>query len=309
MAAARKPAPRRSKPRARARRSGLAALRLPAIEQRHLDLTGLALVALGVFLAFPLYLRWDGGPVGAAVLDGLAYAVGQVAYGVPVAVVAAGAILVLRPVLPAVRPFRAGALCLFAALTLALAAGTLGLGPDGERPGWWNAPFFEQRGGIVGDALFYASSKAVSAIGAHIIALFLFVAGVLLLTGASIAGVLRATGSGVWDTTRALRGVIPARPRRAPAPPEPAAPDRLVPPDVPPLDAGDEHAEPEPEIVIRATHVEAPSLDGARRYPDLFGCARRGRSPSPPRPGSSRRSRRTTFRRPCPSPSPTPTTR
>ena len=38
-------------------------------------------------------------------------------------------VLVLRPMLPAVRPFRAGALCLFAALTLALAAGTLGLGP------------------------------------------------------------------------------------------------------------------------------------------------------------------------------------
>ena len=39
-----------------------------------------------------------------------------------------GGILILRPMLPAVRPFRAGAICLFASLTLGLAAGTLGLG-------------------------------------------------------------------------------------------------------------------------------------------------------------------------------------
>src|SRR4051794_41975618 len=38
--------------------------RLPILEQRHLDLAGLGLVALGVFLAFPLYLGGDGGEAG-----------------------------------------------------------------------------------------------------------------------------------------------------------------------------------------------------------------------------------------------------
>jgi S-DNA-T family DNA segregation ATPase FtsK/SpoIIIE len=216
MAAARKPAPRRppakSKPRARARRSSLGALGLPALEQRHLDLIGLGLVAIGVFLAFPLYLGWDGGAAGHAAKDGLAYLVGKVSYGVPVAIAAAGAILVLRPVLPAVRPFRSGALCLFAALTLMLAAGTFGIGPEGVRHGYWNAPFFEQRGGIAGDALLYCVASAVSTIGAHILAVFLLLAGVLLLTGASVAGILRATGSGLADTTRAIGRTVPARP-------------------------------------------------------------------------------------------------
>ena len=136
MATARKPASRRSapkkpvsKPRARAQRSSLRAMRVPLLEQRQLDLVGLGLVALGVFLAFPIYLGWDGGAAGHAATRGVAYLVGQVGYGVPAAVVCAGAILVLRPVLPAVRPFRAGALCLFAALTLALAAGTFGARP------------------------------------------------------------------------------------------------------------------------------------------------------------------------------------
>jgi S-DNA-T family DNA segregation ATPase FtsK/SpoIIIE len=238
-------------------------MRVPRLEQRQLDLLGLGLVALGVFLAFPVYLGWDGGAAGHAATRAIAYCVGQVGYAVPVAVAAGGAIVVLRPVLPAVRPFGAGAICLIAALTLALAAGTFGLGPPGQRAGYWHEPFFEARGGIVGDALLYATATAFSTIGAHILAVFLFVAAVLLLTGASVAGVLRATGSGLADTTRALGRAVPARrPTRAageePAP-EPAR-ERLRPPEP-----------PDREVVVRATHVEAPSLDGATRYPDLFG--------------------------------------
>ena len=288
MAAARKPAPRRSpaksKPRARARRSSLGALGLPALEQRQMDLIGLGLVALGVFLAFPLYLGWDGGAAGQAATDGLAYLLGQVSHAVPVAIVATGAILVLRPVLPSIRPFRAGALCLFAALTLILAGGTFGIGPDGARDGYWNAPFFERRGGIVGDALLYCVATAVSTIGAHILAVFLLVAGVLLLTGASVAGVLRATRSGLADTTRAISRTVPARPRRAErmgrppeAPDEPDQPEPYHPPE--PADS---------EVVVRATHVEAPApapaaaaptvksgrdgfWSGAARFPDIYG--------------------------------------
>ena len=241
MAPARKPASRRppAKPPAKPsaakpapapapQRSSLGALGLPALEQRHLDLIGLGLVAIGVFLAFPLYLGWDGGAAGQAATRGLAYAVGQVAYAAPAAIVATGALFVLRPVLPTLRPFRAGGLCLFAALTLMLAAGTFGIGPDGARQGYWDAPFFEPRGGIVGDALLWAVASAVSTIGAHILALFLLVAGVLLLTGASVAGVLRATGSGLADTTRAIGRVVPVparRPRRPAQAPEPAEPD------------------------------------------------------------------------------------
>ncbi len=297
MAAARKPASTRStsKPKPRAKRAPVQAMHVPLLEQRHLDLIGLGLVAIGVFLAFPVYFGFDGGAAGHAATDGLAYLVGQVALAVPVAIVLGGALFVLRPVLPAVRPFRAGALCLFMALTLALAAGTFGIGPPGARDGYWNAPFFEQRGGIAGDALLYVTATAVSTIGAHILAVFLFVAAVLLLTGASVAGLLRATGSGLADTTRAIGRVVPARRPPAPQPepdrgPEPAPerakrsrakragrddPSGLG--DAPAFDAPDlprSLQPPEPrdgEVIITATHVEAPSLDGATRYPDLYG--------------------------------------
>jgi len=213
--ASRKPAQRGSKPRPRARRSSPRALRLPVLTQRHLDLIGLGLIAAGIFLIFPLCLGWDGGAAGQAASDGFAYLVGEFRYGVPAMIVAAGAIIVLRPVLPTVRPFRAGALCLVLALTLAFAAGTFGLGPGNARIDYWDGDFASARGGIAGQALLYATATAFSMIGAHIIALFLLLAGVLLLTGASVAGVLRATGSGLADTTRAIGRAVSA-PRRGP---------------------------------------------------------------------------------------------
>src|SRR3954469_25366441 len=113
-----KPAPRKAKPRTRARRSPA---RKPVVEQRQLDLIGLGLVALGIFLAFLLYGNWQGGKAGEGLVDGLALLIGTVRYLTPPAIVAAGAIVILRPVLPAVRPFRSGAICLLAASTLGFA--------------------------------------------------------------------------------------------------------------------------------------------------------------------------------------------
>ena len=129
-----KPAPK-SKPRAktRARRSAPSwKSGLPQLEQRHFDVIGLGLAATAIFFAFVIYLDWDGGQAGDAAVDGLRVLIGAVHYLVPAALMAAGAILVLRPVLPAVRPFRTGAICLFLGVSLAFAAGTLGLGPGGD---------------------------------------------------------------------------------------------------------------------------------------------------------------------------------
>jgi DNA segregation ATPase FtsK/SpoIIIE, S-DNA-T family len=262
MPPARKTSKTRSK--ARARRSPVPwPPRLPVLEQRHLDLIGLALVAVGVFLAFPLYLRWEGGEAGQAIVDGLTWAIGRVAWATPVALVASGALLVMRPALPAgVRPFRAGALCLLAAACLGLAVGTLGFGP-GE-----GAPVAE-RGGHLGQVMADGTTRLFSEVGAHILAIFLFCAALLLLTGATVAGVLRATGEQVVETARTLRP--PPRPRHDPeTDPDPAT-QPLLPPDL-----DDE------EVVIRPA-TRGGELDGALRYPDLFEAA----VAPPPRPEPS----------------------
>jgi S-DNA-T family DNA segregation ATPase FtsK/SpoIIIE len=54
-------------------------LHLPAgLEQRHLDLIGLFLVAFGVYLVFVLFFGWEGGKVGYGVETGLTYLFGNV---------------------------------------------------------------------------------------------------------------------------------------------------------------------------------------------------------------------------------------
>ncbi len=220
MAATKKKPTRKSaKPRARARRSSA---RKPVLEQRQLDLIGLGLVALGIFLAFLLWGDWQGGRAGEGLVDGLGLIVGKVRYLAPLALLFAGGLVILRPVLPAVRPFRSGGLCLLAALTLGLAAGTLGLGPGGSQISW-EADWLKERGGALGEGLYWITDTLLGSVGSHIVALFLFLAAVLLLTGASVAGVLKATHTQVADTTRSLRTTKSptARSRRVTVP-EPA---------------------------------------------------------------------------------------
>ena len=248
--------------------------RPPQLEQRHLDLIGLGLVAFAAFLATVLYLGWDGGKVGEALADGFLFLFGGVAFLLPVAVFGAGALLVLRPMLPSVRPFKTGAICFLAALTLGLAAGSLGLGPEHPaRDGFFDRDFAAEHGGMVGELLFWTAKTLFQTIGAHILFVFLLVGGVLLLTGASIASVVRATREGVLTTTRRLRrstGEFAAVVSGQRSGPEPQA-ARLS------DDRDDESPEaqhgepPEVEPVVRATHVEAPALDAAARYPDLYG--------------------------------------
>jgi S-DNA-T family DNA segregation ATPase FtsK/SpoIIIE len=238
-------AKRRRKTRARRSSAWPLQLRLPALSQRQVDLIGLGLIALGVFLATVLYFHWKGGKVGAGMADGLRFAFGAIAYVVPVAVIAAGAILVLRPVLPTTRPFVPGALCLFAALTLAVAAGTFGLGPAGVRHGFWHQAWFEARGGGLGEGELWLTSTLLGMAGAHIVAVFLFLAAALLLTGATVAGVVRGLQRHVATTTTAIH-------RRA---------STLRPPDPSPQEIS----------VQRALPDQPPELDAEERYPDLFG--------------------------------------
>jgi DNA segregation ATPase FtsK/SpoIIIE, S-DNA-T family len=247
----------RTRPRARARRApaaGLPRIQLPPLAPHQVDLLGLALIALGVFLAFVLYRGSAGGEAGSLARDALMLLLGRVAYAVPAALAAGGVLVVARTVLPAIRPLRAGALCLFAAVTLALAAGTLGLAGGTPHGSLWSQATLDARGGAVGGALYWTASHLFSDVGAHILATFLFIAGLLLLSGVTIASVVRAAGASVAATTR-----IPARGRDA-AEPQGTRAAPIAPP------------EPDPErLVVRATHVEAPSLDGAERYPDVYG--------------------------------------
>ena len=61
---------------------------------------GLALVAVGVFMAFVLYGGWDGGRAGHGLAVALGWVLGRARVFAPVTLVLAGGVLLLRPVLP-----------------------------------------------------------------------------------------------------------------------------------------------------------------------------------------------------------------
>ncbi len=68
----------RRKPKAKAK-AAKGRLHLPqALEQRHLDLIGLFLIAAGVYLSFVLFFGWDGGKVGYGLETALVYLFGTV---------------------------------------------------------------------------------------------------------------------------------------------------------------------------------------------------------------------------------------
>jgi DNA segregation ATPase FtsK/SpoIIIE, S-DNA-T family len=263
MAASKK---RKKPPPKRARRSLLASTpSLPRLqlEPHHVDILALALIAVGIFLAGVGYLDWSGGALGDGAVQGMRLVLGALGYAVPVGLVLGGALVLMRELRPPGRPLRAGVICLVAASTLALAAGTLGVGP-GRTPAavFWHPAAFKARGGVVGQAELWVVSHLFSTLGAHILAVFLFLAGVILVSGATLASVVRMTGAGVAGTSRALRrhteelaATVARRPAteaaRAMAPAEhfdaPEDEEPVLPP------------EPDTsELVIRATHVEAP---------------------------------------------------
>jgi S-DNA-T family DNA segregation ATPase FtsK/SpoIIIE len=259
-----------------------------ALEPHHVDILALALVAVGVFLGGVSYLDWAGGALGDGAVRAARFVFGALGYTVPVALVIAGLLTLMREWRPPTRPLRTGLACLVAALTLMLAAGTLGIGP-GATPAaqFWHAAAFERRGGVVGQAEFWVMSHLLSTLGADILAVFLFVAGLILVSGATLATVVRATGAGVVGTGRAVRRSTDGfsstlggrRPATAAATRSrgrsvtvtgdadgPIIADRLLDPDLlDPEQLPEPLLPPEPdtaELIVRATHVEAPANDG-----------------------------------------------
>src|SRR3954470_17104321 len=183
--------------------SDLLDFRMPRLEQHQLDLIGLGLVALAAYFTLVFYLGWDGGKVGEWMAIGFKYLFGGVAYLAPIVLFGIGALLVLRPLLPSVRPIKAGATCLLVGLLLGLAGHSFGIGPDAPaREGFFHASYFKHHGGLVGDGLYWVSKTLFQHVGTDIFFVFLMLGGLLVLAGASVAGVVHATGDSLTNPTR-----------------------------------------------------------------------------------------------------------
>src|SRR5690348_1504716 len=164
------------------------------------ELIGLGLLAAGLFLGALLYLGWDGGAGGQKVVDWLDQAIGQLSYLLPIVLVAFGVLLVTRSELLDMRPFRTGSTIVMLGLFLVL-------GPSA---------------GLLGAGLDTMLGRFIGSTGRVLLGVTATVAGILLLTGASIGAILRRSHHVVRRA--ATKAKPPARTRTRETVPSPQMP-------------------------------------------------------------------------------------
>jgi len=144
------------------------------------ELIGLALAAVGIFLAAVLWLGFSGGPVADLVRGG----VGAAAYLAPLVLVPLGILVVAKSALIDVRPFQLGLGVGLAGLMLTLGAG---------------------HGGLLGDGLASLVALGLGTTGATILGVLLTISGALFLTGASLGAIVRRSGHAVNRAQQRVR--------------------------------------------------------------------------------------------------------
>jgi S-DNA-T family DNA segregation ATPase FtsK/SpoIIIE len=199
----------------------------------HHELLGLGLLCAGLFLAFVTWLEGNGGIVGTTIADWLDALLGTARIGVPVVLVALGALMVARASLVDVKPFRTG--------LVLLSVGAMVLLGD-------------ERGGAVGSAFDAVFGRLIGGTGTFILGLFLCWAGALLLTGASLGAMLHRSAHVARETAVAARRTVGAV-RYAPAAPPPVANGHF--PQEPPVDG----AQAYPDVVGDAPPAQAVLVD------------------------------------------------
>jgi S-DNA-T family DNA segregation ATPase FtsK/SpoIIIE len=214
--------------------------RRKAKSQQHFELIGLALVALGFFLASILYLGWSGGMVGGWIADVFTGGIGTAAFVAPVTLVALGALMVARSALVDVRPFRTG-----------LVVTTFGL----------LATLGSDHGGAFGRGLERLFGTLLGSTGTTLVGVLAIVIGGLLLSGASAGALVRRSGHAVRRAhSRALRARPAAATERAPVIP--------LRPHEPPVDAvhdfPDVVGETQPPLLLVESELDDPD------QPSLF---------------------------------------
>jgi S-DNA-T family DNA segregation ATPase FtsK/SpoIIIE len=164
----------------------------PVLDQRQLDILGLALIAFGVLIAIPLYRAGTGGVLGEAVADGARILLGSAALGAPLLAIAGGLVAVSPIGVAATLRIGAGGLSAFGAVALISRAAA---GPDDAAR--WDAPHLRGAGGAFGETLWSICHAAFGSFGPYVVAVVLILVAALLLTGAEVASVARGAGRGL----------------------------------------------------------------------------------------------------------------
>jgi len=263
-AAARTP-PRAARPAPRPRRSA---------PRHRRELAAIACVALAVFLAFVIYLGWDGGALGRWLGGITRWLVGLLVFALPLLLCFVAYMLVAREDRRPRRGVSWGIALIVVAFVLAAAADAFGVFA-GERPErLFRDTYMSAHGGAAGEALWSALRGVIGRLGVDVLVIALLVAGVLLATGSSLrqwAGHSRkgvsAAGAAAGRAARSQAEALGARRRDT-------ASTRVVELDeYPTSDASDmitsmsAAAEYGPAVSTHTLHL----VDGRLAAPEIFG--------------------------------------
>jgi S-DNA-T family DNA segregation ATPase FtsK/SpoIIIE len=266
--------PRAARPASRPERS--------ATRHRY-ELAAIACVALAVFLAFVIYLGWDGGALGRWLGGSARWLVGLLVFALPLLLCFVAYMLVARDDRRPRRGVSWGIAMIVAAFVLAAAADAFGVFA-GERPErLYRDTYMSVHGGVAGEALWAVLRGVIGRIGVDVLVVALFVAGVLLATGSSLRQWADHSRKGVAAAGRAARSQAEALGARR----RDAASTRVVELDESPTtDAFDmmrtsvsPAAQYGPAVSTHTPHL----VDGRLAAPEIFG--EPASYAPPPKPG------------------------
>ncbi len=270
-------------------RGASAAARSAATRQRssvrhRRELAAITIVAAAVFLAFVLYLGWDGGSVGRWSGDAARWVVGLYAFALPILLCLAAYLLLTPAERRPPRGMTWGLASISVAFMLAAAAAAFGLFVGGRPAELFQDAYMSAHGGFAGELLWAGLSETIGRIGVEILVLALLLAGILLVTGSSLRQWASRSRQGVAVAGRVARDQaesLGVRRREATAPrgrgPEP---DEAA-----TLGASDYSRTallPVADYTPPPSYGYAPPrlIDGEHEAPDIFGQS----APSPERP-------------------------
>ena len=254
--------PRAARPAPRPKRS--------ATRHRY-ELAAIACVALAVFLAFVIYLGWDGGALGRWLGGITRWLVGLLVFALPLLLCFVAYMLVARDDRRPRRGVSWGIAMIVVAFVLAAAADAFGVFA-GERPErLFRDTYMSVHGGVAGEALWAVLHGVIGRLGVDVLVVALFVAGVLLATGSSLRQWADHSRKGVAAAGRAARSQAEALGARR----RDAAATRVVDLDESPtIDAFDmmrtsvsPAAQYGPAVSTHTPHL----VDGRLAAPEIFG--------------------------------------
>jgi S-DNA-T family DNA segregation ATPase FtsK/SpoIIIE len=279
MATARpKQARRRASAASRApRRAATAASRAepkPPASRHRRELGAIACLAVAVFLAFVLYLGWDGGSLGRWLSDAARWLVGILAFVLPLLLGFAAYLLVVKEESRPRRGLSWGVALVVTGVALAAAADAFGIFAGERVHALFRDEYMSTHGGLLGEAQWAVLSPFVGRVGVDVLVVALILAGILLVTGSSLRQWATHSRDGVAKAGRAARTQAEALGVRR----REAADTRVTDLDeAPTIDASDlmrtsitPTTAPELDYA-RPLPATARVVDGAASVPEIFG--------------------------------------